>query len=212
MKNKIFALILSVFALFCPHSINAQSATDVLDKTAQKLKNCGGINASFESTFYKGSSVSGTSSGKISIYGNKFKITSPQMIVWFDGKNQWTMFDGSGEVNLTQPSNEELQSINPYTFVNLYKQGYKNTLSNVTYNGKKCYEVRLKATSKHQSIQEMRVVVDPNTSLPYSIRIKQSGNWMRIRVSQIQTGKIWSDNYFRFNEKEFSNIEVIDLR
>lgn len=208
--KKIFTLL---FIFLATASINhAQNATDILNKTSQKLSTCGGIDANFEATTYSGSNVSGTSTGQINIKGGKFKITSHQMTVWFDGKSQWAMFNGAGEVNVTEPTAEELQSINPYTFVNLYKKGYKHALSHTNYNGKKCYEVLLRAQSKAQDIQEMRIVIDPANLLPYSIRIKQGGNWTRIRVKQIKVGQAWSDDHFRFDTAGHPDIEVVDLR
>ena len=122
------------------------------------------------------------------------------------------MFTGANEVNWTEPTNEELQSINPYTFVNLYKNGYNNRLSSVNYNGKKCHEVLLKAQSKNKDIQEMRIVIDPANLLPYSIRVKQGGNWTRIRGSQIKIGQKYTDQHFCFDSSKNPNIEVIDLR
>lgn len=209
MKQIFTLLLIFLFAT----SVNyAQNATDILSKTSQKLSTCGGIDAGFEATTYSSSSVSGTSTGQINIQGNKFKITSPQMTVWFDGKNQWAMFNGADEVNVTEPTAEELQSINPYTFVNLYKTGYKHALSNINYNGKRCYEVLLKAQSKAQDIQEMRIVIDPANMLPYSIRLKQGGNWTRIRVKQIKVGRAWGDDHFRFDAARHPGIEVVDLR
>lgn len=210
--KKILILFLAILIVAPFNQLAAQSATDLLNKTAKKLSTCGGIDASFEATTYKGSSVAGTSKGRINIKGNKFKIIAPEMTVWFDGANQWAMFTGANEVNWTEPTNEELQSINPYTFVNLYKNGYNNRLSSVNYNGKKCHEVLLRAQSKNKDIQEMRIVIDPANLLPYSIRVKQGGNWTRIRVSQIKIGQKYTDQHFRFDSSKNPNIEVIDLR
>jgi outer membrane lipoprotein-sorting protein len=210
--KKIFLLLITFFTLTITIKVNAQNATEVLNKTAQKLSSCGGIDASFEATTYKGSSVAGSATGKILIKGNKFKMASPQMTVWFDGKNQWTLLAGGSEVNLTEPTNEELQTINPYTFINLYKNGYTSTLRSTNYQGKKCHEILLRSQKKNNSIQEMRVVVDVSSYLPYSIRLKQNGNWIRIRVNKIQVGKKCNDSQFKFNKSSFPNVELIDLR
>jgi outer membrane lipoprotein-sorting protein len=210
--KKIFLLLITFFTLTITIKVNAQNATEVLNKTAQKLSSCGGIDASFEATTYKGSSVAGSATGKILIKGNKFKMASPQMTVWFDGKNQWTLLAGGSEVNLTEPTNEELQTINPYTFINLYKNGYTSTLRSTNYQGKKCHEILLRSQKKNNSIQEMRVVVDVSNYLPYSIRLKQNGNWIRIRVNKIKVGTKCNDSQFKFNKSSFPNVELIDLR
>ena len=93
----------------------AQTARQVLDQTASKLKNSGGIEASFEGTQFKGTHETGTANGHIQVQGNKFKIASNALTTWFDGRTQWTLMNGSDEVNVSNPTAAELQQVNPYT-------------------------------------------------------------------------------------------------
>ncbi len=210
LKNIFFTLFTA-----CAVSVSgmAQTARQVLDQTAAKLKNSGGIEASFEGTRFKGVVEDGTVQGHLYVQGNKFKITSDGMTTWFDGRTQWTMMTGSDEVNVSNPTNAELQQVNPYTFVDLYKKGYDLRLANTTYNGKACHEVRLVAQDKSNAIQLLIAVIDKKTQLPYSIRIKDNrGEWSRIRVNSIRTHRRWGDATFKFNQKQHPGIEIIDLR
>ena len=70
----------------------AQTAREVLDKTAAALSNKGGVTANF--------SIRNGVSGSIKIKGRKFQATTPQGIVWFDGKTQWTYVKQNNEVNV----------------------------------------------------------------------------------------------------------------
>ena len=214
MTKSLIQRVLFIFtSAFISLSLHAQTATSLLDQTAAKLKNSGGISATFEATQFKKTTENGTTQGSIDLSGKKFKVTTPGLTTWFDGKTQWSMLGGSGEVNVSTPTAEELQSINPYAFVDLYKSGYKSTLSYVNKGGKKCPNVRLVATSKQRDIREMRIVLDPDTHLPSSIRIlRKDGNWFRIRVKNISLGKKWDDSHFRFSEKDYPGVEIIDLR
>lgn len=212
-KSLIQKVLFFFTSAFISLSLHAQTATSLLDQTAAKLKNSGGISATFEATQFKKTTENGTTQGSIDLSGKKFKVTTPGLTTWFDGKTQWSMLGGSGEVNVSTPTAEELQSINPYAFVDLYKSGYKSTLSYVNKGGKKCPNVRLVATSKQRDIREMRIVLDPDTHLPSSIRIlRKDGNWFRIRVKSISLGKKWDDSHFRFSEKDYPGVEIIDLR
>ena len=189
----------------------AQTATDILDRTASTLKGSGGIEAQFEATTFQGTTEKGQTNGTICVKGDKFKVVTPDGNIWFDGKTQWSLYANSDEVNVSNPTEKEIQSINPYTFINLYKHGFNHTMTTTTYKGAACYNVRM-TPQKPSHIKEMRVIVDKKTYLPYSIRIKQDNDWFRVRISSIKTKNKWKDNFFRFNEKEYPNIEVIDLR
>lgn len=191
----------------------AQTARQVLDQTATKLKNSGGIEATFEGTQFKGTHEAGTASGHIQVQGNKFKIASNALTTWFDGRTQWTLMNGSDEVNVSNPTVAELQQVNPYTFINLYKKGYNLKIANTNYHGKACHEVRMLAQNHNNGIQLVIAVIDKKNNLPYSIRMKDSkGEWTRIRVNSLHTHRHWADDNFRFNQKHHPGIEVIDLR
>ena len=212
MKNRILTILLSMAAIL-PMTTMAQSAMQIMDKTAAKLKSSGGIQASFTATQFKKTTEGQSVNGKIDISDKCFYMNSQQMSSWFDGKTQWTMIAGSGEVNVSTPTAQELQQMNPYQFVDLYKSGYSASVTNYQYEGKSCHNVRLVAKKKGKEIQEMRIVIDKNTYLPYSIRILQkNGDWFRLRVTGIKTGQKWNQSHFQFSPKDHPNIEVIDLR
>lgn len=206
----IFLLLLCACTLM---PVQAQKAQDILDKTAAKLKNSGGIEAVFEATAFKGTKETGSAGGTIKVKGNKFKIESSSLTTWFDGKTQWTLLAGSDEVNVSTPTAAELQAINPYSFINIYKKGYAATLSKAAYEGKSVHEVRLVATSKNSNMPKILLTIDPSTLLPLSVRFKNAkGDWTRIRVRSIKTGRQFADTAFTFDAKQHPGIEVIDLR
>lgn len=199
-------------AMTCVSAAYAQDAKMILDRTAAHLKGAGGIQARFEATQFKGNQAAGTTEGNIQIAGEKFKISSPALTTWFDGKTQWTLLSGSDEVNVSAPSPSEQQALNPYTFVNLYRSGYAYDARSTTYDGKPCYEVRLLAKDAKKEIPEMRLMID-NSYNPLSIRVKQKqGNWLRIRVSGLRLNQKFGADTFRFNPKEHPKAQIIDLR
>ena len=179
-----------------------QSAKEVLDKTAAVVSSKIGAKASFT---IKNDNMN--TNGTIAIKGRMLHAATPQALVWYAGKTQWTYMKKNEEVNIANPSEAEQASINPYTFIYMYKQGYSYTLQKKGTN----YEVHLKATDKKRSIQEMYIVVNAKTSVPSQIRIRQQKSWTTIAISNFKTAKL-SDGIFRFSAKEFPNAEIIDLR
>lgn len=213
MKISKHILATAAFLFFSCAGAMAQTAISVINATADKLKNSGGIEASFEGTTFKGKKVASETTGEIRLQGTKFRITTPALTTWFDGHTQWTLMTGSNEVNVSTPTEAELQQINPYNFINLYKKGYNLTLETATYQGTPCHEVRLKAQNKNAAISQLILTISKKTGLPLSVRMKSDkGEWTRLRVNSIKTNQKWKDNTFRFNEKQYPDIEIIDLR
>ena len=184
-------------------SANAQTAKQVLDKTASVLSNKGGVTANFSIT---GKNI-GTTSGKISVKGRMFQATTPQAMVWFNGKTQWTYMKSQQEVNVSNPTEAELQAINPYNFINIYKKGYSYTMKTVSAG----YEVHLKATDAKRQIQEMYITVNKSTYAPSQVKMRQGKKWTTINVSSLKKANL-SSSVFTFPSKDYPNAEVIDLR
>lgn len=182
---------------------NAESAKSILDKAAATVSNPGGVQANFQMI----SKQFGSTSGTISIKGQKFHAATPDAMVWFDGKTQWTYMKQNEEVNVSTPTEVELQAINPYNFINIYKKGFKlSSKKNGNY-----YEVHLKATDKKRRIQEMYIIVDEKTYHPTHVKMLQKGKWSVLVISGLKSTTL-SDNLFQFNSKDFPQAEIIDLR
>lgn len=185
-------------------SISAQNATQarkILDKTASIIGRKGGAVANFSI-----SGKYGNSSGTIAIKGNKFNAKTPQAIVWYDGKTQWTYMKKNQEVNVSTPTEAQQQSMNPYKFISIYKNGFKLGMKNVSEG----WKIHLYATNQKRTIKEMYIVVGKNY-LPKTIRMRQSNGWTTIKVTNFKAKNL-ADTMFRFNAKDFPNAEVIDLR
>jgi outer membrane lipoprotein-sorting protein len=198
--KKILAL-----ALVAMMSIGAmaQTAKQVLDKTAAVIGNKSGASANFKMS----SSKYGSASGSIAIKGNKFNARTPQAIVWFNGKTQWTYLKKTNEVNVSNPTQAQQMSMNPYTFINIYKTGYKSSLKTVGSN----YVVHLIANNQKRSVAEMYITINKKTHIPSVVKMRQDNTWSTITVSNFRAKSV-SNSTFNFNSKECPGAEVIDLR
>lgn len=183
-------------------SAGAQTAQQILDKTAAVVGRKGGASASFTITSGKDVNTSGT----VAIKGKKFFAATPEAKVWFDGKTQWTYMKSTNEVNVSNPTQSQQMSMNPYTFINIYKTGYNMTAKNIGAG----YEVHLVAQNQKRTVQEMYITVS-RTYQPTKVRMRQGKSWTNISISNFQA-KNQSDATFRFPSKDFATAEVIDLR
>ena len=195
---------LTMIALFllCAGA-QAESAKRILDKAAATVSKPGGVQAHFQMI----SKQFGTTNGEIAVKGSKFHATTPDATIWFDGKTQWTYLKGNDEVNISTPTEAQLQAINPYNFINIYKKGFKLSAKEVNNS----YEVHLVPSKKEQKIQEMYIIVDKDSYRPTHVKMKQKDKWSTIIISQLKTATL-NDNLFQFNSNDFPKAEIIDLR
>ncbi len=199
--KKIVSVILAVVAVCC--SATAQPARAVLDKVSTVLGTPGGLSASYSLS----SEQYGNTAGTIAIKGNKFRAMTSYATVWFDGTTQWTYVKDNNEVNINTPTEGELQAINPYSFINMYKSGFAFEMETVGTN----YRIHLTATDKSHQIQEMFITVSKSDYVPSKIRMRQGAYWSDIDISDVKKAN-FSDATFKFNSNEYPGVEIIDLR
>ena len=191
-----------ITAMLLSASAYGQTAKSVLDKAAATVTVKEGVKASFKMT-----ASHGTTSGTLLLKGRKFHATTPVAIVWFNGKTQWTYLKNNDEVNVSTPTEAQLQAINPYNLINLYKQGYNATLN----KSGKDYVVHLTATDKNKKIQELFVTVNKTSYHPTQVKLLQGKKWTVFDILSLKRQNI-PDSQFQFNSKDFPNAEIIDLR
>lgn len=204
MTKKLALFIIALCSAIALQAQNSTQARAILDKTAAVVGNKGGAQANFTMQNAK----TGTTSGTIAIKGNKFHASTPQAIVWYNGKTQWTYLKQNEEVNITTPSKAKQAAMNPYAFINLYKSGYTLTMS--TSGG--LHTVHMKATNAaSKSIPEMYITINKQTYVPTQVKMRHGSAWTTITIKNFKA-KTLSDATFTFNAKDFPSAEVVDLR
>lgn len=193
--------IMLMLMLVC-NAMTGQTAKSVLDKVAAVINNKGGISANFTM-----SGKQGGTSGTIAVKGQKFHAATPQAIVWFNGKTMWTYMKQNEEVNVSNPSAKEIQAINPYNVVGMYRNGYTYTMKTVG----KSYQITLKATDKKRKVQEMVLLVNKSDYVLSQVKMRQGTTWSTINITNFKKSNL-SDKVFSFNAKDYPKAEVVDLR
>lgn len=193
-----FTLLFSVFV----HAQNESKAIEILDKTFARLSNEGGIRAEF----------TGTEQGFLLIKGEKFHLNNGNILSWYDGKTQWSYVSDMEEVNISTPTHEELQGINPYHILKEYKKDYKCSYTRANLlHGKKVHSLVL--TPKHSVNQEKIYIVISDKHQPVAMKIEHNGRILcDIQITSYQANQKLSDESFRFDKSLYPHAEVIDLR
>lgn len=204
--------ILTAILLFLTLGCMAQNARQILDNTAAKIKQMGDVKVNFTATSFSGTTEQARTTGNILLQGKKMYLSTEDMKMWYNGKTQWSLMHESGEVNVSTPTEREMAQINPYSFLNVYKKGYKMNVTQTKLRGKDVYEVHLLSKKAGNMAQEMYIDVAKNDYTPLCIRVRQDNDWNRISIHSIQGNQHFSDATFEFPKSEYPDIEIIDLR
>lgn len=203
MIKRLIILLTAIISF--PQCFAAEKASDILDRTAKKFSSAPSISA-----YYTISSANGTSSGEMLFAGQKFHIKSPELLTWYDGTTQWSYLPSENEVNISEPTAEELQSVNPFTIISTFKRGYT---AKVVKTDKSVKVITLTAQSKKAEIQSATLTINASTMLPSRIDLKMlSGQKATITITRLSIGKQVNINAFRFPAKKYPGVETVDLR
>lgn len=204
MKKILFTLCL--FLGMAVSMTAAESATALLDRAANHYRVAKSITAG-----YTMSADGSATAGSITVSGTRFYISSPDMTVWYDGKTQWSYSPAINEVNITEPTAEELQQVNPFAIIQAfrraYKAGYVGKANGVTR------QVQLTALNPRDEIRKAIVTMNTSTLFPASIVLTMTGNkTITIKVSSARVGATLPMSTFRFEKKKAPKAQVVDLR
>lgn len=207
--------LLGLFFLIATIGANAQSARTILDNAAATYAKSGGISASFTLNMKEIKSGNVYSSdGTVKMKGEKFFIDVPEISTWFNGTTQWVYSKGTDEVNITEPTQEELQGISPSLVFSIYKQGFDLVYKGQkTENGISVLEVEMTPKTANEQIKKIVVNINKATNMFQKIVIfDQSGYENTLIIRKAQTGVSLPDTTFTFNESDYPDAEIIDHR
>lgn len=213
MGKYIFSILMALLTLPVFAQKQAQAKL-MLDKTAAAFEKAGGVQADFSvEAFNKGGSL-GKAAGTIKLKGEKFFLKTSETVSWFDGKNQWSYLTQNDEVNVSTPTEEELQGMNPYALLYLYKKGFDYKLgAEKNFRGMPVCEIILTATDRKQDLSRIVLYVKKGVCEPVFIAVEQrDGSRSEITINQYRTGLKLADSVFVFDKKQYPTAEIIDLR
>lgn len=204
MKRNFIRLLFAAISMMATLPICSQT-TDILKKASAQVKKDGGIIVGFVI-----SNGDTSDKGTLKISGKKFYSEINGLMTWFDGKNMWSYVKENNEVNLTEPTINEVAKINPYYFLDYYKKGYDVTKGNSISS---YYEVVLIAQNSKTSMNKILVRVGKSDYRPKYLKVTTNkGQQLEITVTSYKFGQKFADSTFKFDKKKYPKAEVIDLR
>ncbi len=212
--KKIIITITTLLLALASFSQSSAEAKSILDKAYSNFENSKGIKISFSFTAKEGKTIHHQQDGMAMVKGNKFKIEMSNIHTWFDGKTQWVLMDDYDEVNISEPTPEEVASISPTALLSMYKSGFTlDAPTSQTISGKSAFVINMKPTVSGSEFKDISVAIDKQS---YTIRqvilTFKNGLTNNINVTEYNTNFNFNDADFVFNKTKHPGVEIIDLR
>lgn len=184
----------------------AQSVNTIMNNVLNKFNTSKTISADFSI-----SSSQLNLNGKIDMCGTKFRIVSKDYICWYDGISQWVYTTATDEVNILEPSKEELESNNPYFAVMRYNSKFRPSLESQTDSE---YKVLLTSRNMYVDVSSILLTIDKATyKIKQAVATMIDDTTQTITFTNYKIDEDLPSTIFVFDSKLVpQGTEVIDLR
>jgi len=210
-------LFLAAILIFLGTSTYAQydpKALEILEAMSKKYKAIPTFEANLTSSLTNETEgVNDEFKGKITVKGEKFKLSLDEQEIYNNGTTVWTYLPSAKEVNIDNydPGSDD---INPTKIFEMYKKGFKYLyLGDKTENGVVLEEIDLVPEKKDAQYFKIKmfIVKKDKTILNWTM-FDRSGNKYKYAITKFTPNVKVDDAFFNFDVKKYPGIEVIDLR
>lgn len=215
MRSIILILSILLVSVATYAQKSSAKSMSILDKASQLFEQSEGVKLSF--TLSPDSPEGGAfepQQGVAFIKRDKFKLDMPYSTSWFNGTTQWVLLKDANEVNISNPTPEELISISPLGILNMYKTNYvlKEPVSN-SFNGKATTEIEMTPINRWEDFESLTITLDNKTNSIVMIRFTtRDGSKNKLTISDYNSNNKFTNDIFQFNKSNHPGVEIIDLR
>ena len=213
MKKSVLVFLLLVvgkiaFAQYDP------KALEILEAMSKKYKAIAAFEANLTSALTNETEgIKEEFKGKITVKGDKFKLSLEDQEIINNGTTVWTYLPASKEVNIDNfdPKSDD---INPVKIFDIYKKGFKYLyLGEKTEAGQVLEEVDLVPEKKNAQYFKIKMLISKkDKSIQSWTMFDKSGNRYKYLITKFVSNVKVDDSFFGFDPKKYPGVEVIDLR
>ncbi len=206
MTKILRSIFLVLIVAVCMVAHAAPTASQVLKTSADRLRKMPSLTANLTIT-----GRDGTVAGKILISADKFALTTKgAQSVWYNGKTQWVYNPAVDEINISEPTPDELTSVNPFMIINSFQKTYAAKLLKSAAG---TYAVQLTPLHKNSDYKSVVISFDAKTYYPKQVTLNtRSVGTAKIVVSALTKGPKQPASKFAPAAKDYPTAEFVDLR
>ena len=207
MKNKI---LIAVFLFSQLISFGQdEKAEKILKDLSANTKSYIYMDVNFDFNFINTSQdINESQKGNIKINQNKFRLDLNQQLIISDDSIQWIYLKESNELQIMEYDSQD-EMISPNKLFTIYENGYKSQYIELKENN---HIIDLFPIESNE-FKNIQLHIDQDKiQLKKIILFDKNGGSFSYSITKFITDKEIDENAFRFNEANYPDLEIIDLR
>jgi len=207
MKNKI---LIAVFLFSQLISFGQdEKAEKILKDLSANTKSYTYMDVDFDFNFINTSQdINESQKGNIKINQNKFRLDLNQQLIISDDSIQWIYLKESNELQIMEYDSQD-EMISPNKLFTIYENGYKSQYIELKENN---HIIDLFPMESNE-FKNIQLHIDQDKiQLKKIILFDKNGGSFSYSITKFITDKEIDENAFRFNEANYPDLEIIDLR
>ena len=207
MKNKI---LIAVFLFSQLISFGQdEKAEKILKDLSANTKSYTYMDVDFDFNFINTSQdINESQKGNIKINQNKFRLDLNQQLIISDDSIQWIYLKESNELQIMEYDSQD-DMISPNKLFTIYENGYKSQYIELKENN---HIIDLFPIESNE-FKNIQLHIDQDKiQLKKIILFDKNGGSFSYSITKLITDKEIDENTFRFNEANYPDLEIIDLR
>jgi len=212
--KKLLALVSLMCVVSLGYAQYDNDARQVLDAMSAKYKKIPAYSADITySLVNETDGINEEFKGKITVKGEKYRLELDEQVVINDGTTFWTYLPDVNEVNIDNYNPDE-DEISPSKIYDAYKSGYKYVYTGEeTIGGRKHAVIDLVPDDREAQYFKIKLFVDKGDySLSRWTMFDKSGNQYNYTIQNFNPNINPAPSFFEFDESEYPDVEIIDLR
>ncbi len=211
---KIIPVVLILIPIMAFSQSKNKDASRILKEVTEKTKSYRSLKLEFTYQMENpDANINEITQGKALVSGDKYKLDIAGQTIISNGKTVWTIIPDAEEVQVNDVS-EDSEGFSITRMLNSYNKDFKSKiLPKITaMDGKNVYALDLTPIKK-KAFEKVQLFIDKDKMQPYAIIIyDQNGSVYTYKITSFVTDIPAEDKDFVFNEADYPDFDVIDMR
>jgi outer membrane lipoprotein-sorting protein len=212
LTRTFFLLLVSISSVLFAQN-TPPAVAPIMNKTVQKYNALADFSLDFSMSFELNGKKIQTFSGVLFVKNEKYYLTFEDQIVANDGVTMWNYQKSTNEVSIFEAEDDEFMFFHPLRMLNDWEKEYKVKFIREEELQKKSVNI-LDLTPKQDSqFYKIRLFIDKTTSYIQQVMMYEpDGTTLTYTVTKFKPNAAVEDSKFIFNQKDYRDVQVNDMR